>query len=93
MCLGISAQNRKKKQRKHSIYRILRAEEPVIKRNVKAKENWCKEKCQRKQKREQLLLNIRQVIRIISLTNFNAQFSLYINNMFVTLLSSTCFEH
>ena len=30
--------------------------------------------------------------RIISLTNFNAQFSLFINNMFVTLLSSTCFE-
>ena len=31
--------------------------------------------------------------RIISSTNFNAQFSLFINNMFVTLLSSTCFEH
>ena len=30
---------------------------------------------------------------IISSTNFNAQFSLFINNMFVTLLSSTCFEH
>ena len=30
---------------------------------------------------------------IISLTNFNAQFSLFINNIFVTLLSSTCFEH
>ena len=29
----------------------------------------------------------------ISSTNFNAQFSLVINNMFVTLLSSTCFEH
>ena len=28
-----------------------------------------------------------------SSTNFNAQFSLFINNMFVTLLSSTCFEH
>ena len=26
--------------------------------------------------------------RIISSTNFNAQFSLFINNMFVTLLSS-----
>ena len=33
------------------------------------------------------------VYRIISSTNFNAQFSLFINNMFVTLLSSTCFEH
>ena len=32
-------------------------------------------------------------VRIISSTNFNAQFSLFINNMFVTLLSSTCFEH
>jgi len=31
--------------------------------------------------------------RIISSTNFNAQFSLFINNMFVTLLSTTCFEH
>ena len=31
--------------------------------------------------------------RIVSSTNFNAQFSLFINNMFVTLLSSTCFEH
>ena len=31
--------------------------------------------------------------RIISSTNFNAKFSLFINNMFVTLLSSTCFEH
>ena len=31
--------------------------------------------------------------RIISSTNFNAQFSLFTNNMFVTLLSSTCFEH
>ena len=31
--------------------------------------------------------------RLISSTNFNAQFSLFINNMFVTLLSSTCFEH
>ena len=31
--------------------------------------------------------------RIISSTNFNAQFSLFINNMFVTILSSTCFEH
>ena len=31
--------------------------------------------------------------RIISSTNFNAQFSLFVNNMFVTLLSSTCFEH
>ena len=31
--------------------------------------------------------------RIISSTNFNAQFSLFINNMYVTLLSSTCFEH
>ena len=30
--------------------------------------------------------------RIISSTSFNAQFSLFINNMFVTLLSSTCFE-
>ena len=29
----------------------------------------------------------------ISSTNFSAQFSLFINNMFVTLLSSTCFEH
>ena len=28
-----------------------------------------------------------------SSTNFIAQFSLFINNMFVTLLSSTCFEH
>ena len=31
--------------------------------------------------------------RIISSTNFNAQFSLFINNKFSTLLSSTCFEH
>ena len=31
--------------------------------------------------------------RIISSTNFNVQFSLFINNMFVTLLSLTCFEH
>ena len=31
--------------------------------------------------------------RVISSTNFNAQFSLFIYNMFVTLLSSTCFEH
>ena len=30
--------------------------------------------------------------RIISSTNFNAQFSLFINNMFVTLLFSTCFD-
>ena len=30
--------------------------------------------------------------RIISFTNFNAQFSLFINNMFVTLLSS-CSKH
>ena len=30
---------------------------------------------------------------IISSTNFNAQFSLFVNNMFVTLLSPTCFEH
>ena len=30
---------------------------------------------------------------IISSTNFNAQFSLFVNNMFVTLLSSTCLEH
>ena len=29
---------------------------------------------------------------IISSTNFNAQFS-FVNNMFVTLSSSTCFEH
>ena len=29
----------------------------------------------------------------ILLTNLNAQFTLFINNMFVTLLSSTCFEH
>ena len=34
-----------------------------------------------------------QNCRIISSTNFNAQFSLFIKNMFVTLLSSTCFEH
>ena len=33
------------------------------------------------------------VYRIISSTTFNAQFSLFINNMFVTLLSSTYFEH
>jgi len=44
-----------------------------------------------------LISNIRKCsyfafIRIISSTNFNAQFSLFINNMFVTLLSSTCFE-
>ena len=32
-------------------------------------------------------------IDVISSTNFNAQFSLFINNMFFTLLSSTCFEH
>jgi len=32
-------------------------------------------------------------VGIISLTNFNAQFSIFINNMFVTLLPSTCFEH
>ena len=32
-------------------------------------------------------------IGIISSTNFNAQFSLFINNVFVTLLSPTCFEH
>jgi len=31
--------------------------------------------------------------RIISSTNFNAQFSLFIYNMFVTLLFSTCFVH
>ena len=30
---------------------------------------------------------------LITSTNFNAKFSLFINNMFVTLLSSTCFEH
>ena len=30
--------------------------------------------------------------RIISSTKFNAQFSLFVNNTFVTLLSSTCFE-
>jgi len=30
---------------------------------------------------------------ILQATNFNVQFSLFINNMFVTLLSSTCFEH
>ena len=29
----------------------------------------------------------------VNTTKFNAQFSLFINNMFVTLLSSTCFEH
>jgi hypothetical protein len=46
----------KKYQGRYSIYYILRAEEQVIKRNVKAKDNWCKEKCQRKQ--EQLLLNM-----------------------------------
>ena len=34
-----------------------------------------------------------KLIRIISATNFNAQFSVFVNNMFVTLLSSTCFEH
>jgi len=33
------------------------------------------------------------IFRFILLTNFNAQFSLFINNTFVTLLSSTCFEH
>ena len=32
-------------------------------------------------------------VSVISSTNFNAQFSLFINNMFVTLLSSTRFEH
>ena len=32
-------------------------------------------------------------VKTISSTNFNAQFSLFINNTFVTLLSSTCFEH
>ena len=31
--------------------------------------------------------------RIISSTKFNAQFSLLTNNTFVTLLSSTCFDH
>ena len=31
--------------------------------------------------------------RLIESGLFNAQFSLFINNMFVTLLSSTCFEH
>ena len=31
--------------------------------------------------------------RIISSTNFNAQFSLFVNNMFVTLFSSTCFDN
>ena len=36
---------------------------------------------------------INTVDAIISSTNFKAQFSLFINNMFVTLLSSTCFEH
>ena len=30
--------------------------------------------------------------KIISSTKFNAQF-LFVNSMFVTLLSSTCFEH
>ena len=30
---------------------------------------------------------------VISSTNFSAQVSLFINNMFVTLLSPTCFEH
>ena len=35
----------------------------------------------------------KQQITLISSTNFNAQFSLFINNMFVTLLSTTCFEH
>ena len=30
---------------------------------------------------------------IISSTNFNAQFSLFFKNMFVAVLSATCFEH
>ena len=34
----------------------------------------------------------KRVRNILLSTNFNAQFSLFINNMFVTLLSSTCFE-
>ena len=36
-------------------------------------------------------VKIMQSFRIISSTNFDAQFSLFINNMFVTLLFSTCF--
>ena len=38
-----------------------------------------------------VLIKIKE--QITSSTNFNAQFSLFIDNMFVTLLSSTCFEH
>ena len=34
----------------------------------------------------------KQAIHLISFTNFNAQF-LFFNNMYVTLQSSTCFEH
>ena len=42
--------------------------------------------------RSRVTLQHTHIFRIISSTNFNAQF-LFINNMFVTLLSSTCFEH
>ena len=31
--------------------------------------------------------------RLLSITNFNAQIPLFINNMYVTLQSTTCFEH
>ena len=47
---------------------------------------WRKKKEKERKKRT-------DIHRIISSTNFNEQFSLFINNMFVTLLSSTCFEH
>jgi len=37
--------------------------------------------------------NVHVLIFWIFSTNFNAQFSIFINNMFVTLLFSTCFMH
>ena len=40
-----------------------------------------------------ILVQLINLFRVISTTKFNAQFSLFIKNMFVTLLSSTCFEH
>lgn len=56
MCVWISVQNKKKTAEALNVP-YFKTEEQVMKRNVKVKENWCKEKCQRKQKQEPLLLN------------------------------------
>ena len=74
-------------------------DEEKLKNGAKEIDSWSGISKSQKLRKRQLILkiimvnNIKFFIQNLSATNFNAQFSSLINNMFVTLLYSTYFEH